>query len=143
MNMKLSLLLCMISITSIAVGQNEPTDQSLVHIHELRNTIIASAATPWACDLNYRMADYANPNRFIDSSRGATKNIPGSSWYRMSGMEVLQDSSMSIVVFEDDRLIYMSKSNNLQTNVQSVALLDSIINGSVKAICLNSTLSNS
>lgn len=117
-----------------------PDTQTQQNLRALRKSVSHSLESgSISYEMDYRIAAVTNPDQFIDSANGSCKYLGKKCWYSIGGMEVFQDSSLTVVVFEEDQLIYLTRPNSMHSGFNAVSLLDSLLKGNQQVICTKQT----
>ncbi|TCJ18413.1 hypothetical protein EPD60_04045 [Flaviaesturariibacter flavus] len=78
-------------------------------------------------DIRYRYSMATSPGIFLDSLNGTFKSSGGRMWYRLDSTETLLAKELTVIVFHEDRLIYLSRPAAGATQMNPAALLDSML----------------
>ena len=81
-------------------------------------------------DMTYYYAEEKSPKVYLDSMRGSFKMKGNRYWYSMANTESLRRDDFIVTVFNEDRIIYLSKPSPDMAGVNPVAMLDSFLSGS-------------
>lgn len=137
--MRVVIILLLLACTGTACfSQQKATldPSTLANLQQLKHKLSPSQnSRHLSYEMDYRIAAISNPSAYIDSSKGICKYLNGKCWYTISGMEVFQDTALTVVVFEEDQLIYLTKPALLQAGFNAQSLLDSLSTGNTELTC--------
>ena len=80
-------------------------------------------------DMTYRYATATEPENFQDSLGGSLKTWKNNYWYKMDQTEVVCDGKKMVIIYKEDRVLYLSTPETGNTSRQQFALLDSLLAG--------------
>ena len=78
-------------------------------------------------DMTYRYANEEEPSIYLDSIKGSSRIWGNKYWYSIENTEVLCDSASMIIVFNEDKLIYLTNPTTNNSPFHSLALIDSLL----------------
>ncbi len=76
-------------------------------------------------EVSYKYAAENKPAEILDSLEGSFKIQHKKYWYRLANTEAAGDSSISVMVFREDGVMYLSKPSVASRNLNPLSLLDS------------------
>ena len=77
-------------------------------------------------DLTYRYALEESPLLYLDSLKGSFKMSGNRYWYRLDSTETIGDSALTVLLFKEDRVMYLTKTPKAARNQNPLAMMDSV-----------------
>jgi hypothetical protein len=78
-------------------------------------------------EIMYRYADEKAPGRYLDSLKGSFKLNGDQYWYGMDETESIGNKEYMMMLFKEDKIMYLSKAASSVMSGNPVALIDSFI----------------
>jgi hypothetical protein len=78
-------------------------------------------------DINYRYASEQKPSVFLDSLDGSFKLSGNKYWYTMADTEGIGNSEYTILLFREDKIMYLSKPSGVSIAQNPIAMIDSFL----------------
>jgi hypothetical protein len=80
-------------------------------------------------DINYRYANEQQPGIYLDSLSGSFKINGSNYWYVLDNTEAIGDNHYLIMLFREDKIMYLTKPSSLTLMQNPLALIDSYLVG--------------
>jgi hypothetical protein len=78
-------------------------------------------------DISYRYANEQQPGVFLDSISGSFKINGKNYWYVLDNTEAIGDSQYLIMLFKEDRIMYLTKPSSFTLMQNPLSLIDSYL----------------
>lgn len=78
-------------------------------------------------DINYRYANDLQPGAFLDSLSGSFRISGKNYWYVLDNTEAIGDSQYLIMLFKEDKIMYLTKPSSLTLMQNPLSLIDSYL----------------
>jgi hypothetical protein len=105
------IFLLLIILGSVIPGRllaRQASDSALL-IAEMKKMQLAYQAHPVSFDIRYTYAGERQPDVIIDSLQGSVELAGSSSYYRLDNMETLSNSRYQVVLFKEDKVMYLTR----------------------------------
>jgi hypothetical protein len=78
-------------------------------------------------DIVYKYASEEKPSIYLDSMRGSYKINGSEYWYSLDSTEAMGNKDFSVILFKEDKMIYVSRPSKILPSANPLALLDSFL----------------
>jgi len=133
-------LLCSVVLvtTSVSAQRND----SIAALKHVFNTLQQNYATakPLSYTIRYTYAAEGNPGTTLDSETANIKVMGATYYCTVSNTEILSTDSVTVVLFKDEKIMYLSKARQNTQMYHPLAMIDSLIsNGSISRCSIDSS----
>lgn len=104
----------------------DPQHQQVIREMQLLAANYQAAGTV-SFDVRYRYADEHTPATILDSLSGSYQVAGSRYWYTLDNTEAVADSEYVLMVFREDKLLYLSRPSRVANSINPVSLLDSTL----------------
>lgn len=124
---KIKMLLVLVSLLYRHTGfaqQNERT----AAINELR--LVARSYLPpvnLSFDVNYYYAAETSPLNLLDSMKGSCQINGSKYWYQLDNVEMLSLDTLAVILYKEDKLMYLAKPSAAMNASNPLSMLDSFL----------------
>ncbi len=105
--MRAPVLLLLIILGRISVSAQGPTSALIKVIQDIQAAYSKPAFLSF--DIQYKYAPEESPGSYQDSLRGQVKLSGARSWYSLDSTESINTGDYQIMVFKEDRILYLTK----------------------------------
>lgn len=123
----LGIIVALVAQCTMAMGQKENISHFLQPVQKAAG--VFSDSSYLHVDMSYYYAAGSKPSAYLDSINAEYKIWKNNSWYRIDSTEALRNERLMVVVFRQDKLLYLSKPDKSFSPQSQFALLDSIADG--------------
>jgi hypothetical protein len=124
-----SLAIALLLLQSLAM-QAQQTNDSKQLVNELKTASNLLGKSDYVdFELKYTYSELENPSIILDSVLGHCKIWGNRYWYRLAETETVNDGQHQVVAYNEDKVLYWSKSPEVSGLLQPMLMLDSALNG--------------
>jgi hypothetical protein len=122
---KTTILLLWLISWLLSPAQENSRESTIAALKHLSQTYLAAPYLSF--DISYYYAPQAMPDNYLDSLHGSFKMNGGQYWYSLDSMETMTDTVNVVVLYKEDKIMYLSNSSGQERKGNPVALLDSLL----------------
>lgn len=78
-------------------------------------------------DINYKYSDEEKPAVYLDSLNGSFKINGNKYWYTMAETEGIGNGEFTILLFKEDKIMYLTKPSTMSVSQNPLAMIDSFL----------------
>ena len=78
-------------------------------------------------DINYRYFKEHEPGVYLDSLNGSFKLKGKSYWYELDNTEAIGDADLMVMLFKEDKIMYLTRPSTYSMSQNPVAMIDSFL----------------
>jgi hypothetical protein len=122
---KITLLSLLVACWFLSTAQDNSREAAIAALKRLTQTYMASHYLSF--DISYYYATQSRQNDYLDSLKGSFKMNGSQYWYSLDSVETMTDTVNVVVLYKEDKLMYLSKNSGLERKGNPVMLLDSVL----------------
>lgn len=115
----------LLSFAGVCSGQTTSKEKVIEAIKDLSEHY--QNAPSLSFDVGYKYSDELTPGLFRDSLKGSFKMSKDAYWYSLDNTESVGNKDFLVMLFKDDKVMYISKPSTISRTVNPVALFDSLL----------------
>ena len=104
------------------------TDNKAAAIAALKKLTMVYQSAPFlSFDIAYYYSGEERPGIYLDSLKGNFKMSGNRYWYLLDSTETMVDTASVVILYKEDKIMYLSKPSSQTKDVNPLALLDSFL----------------
>jgi hypothetical protein len=116
-----------IAHTGLLMAQEKQVDREAV-ITSLKNLSAKYREMKYlGFDIAYRFSDEKKPSIYLDSIRGSFRMNGNDYWYSLDSTEAVGNSDYMLMLFKEDKIMYLTKPSAFSIAQSPVSLIDSFL----------------